>query len=223
MPVLERTYVPTITPSQVHIARKRLLAATNEDNTSSCPTPKVDIFAADAGNPASWDAEIWEALHNGAVQKDTKKPAAETQTWLLALDALYHLKPSRMPLFQCAYRDMQASIIAFDLLLSESASFWDKSYLRLVCLVVGVPYSNFMTTRQYKTMLSLAGYAEDSINMEDISEHVFTKIAGFIRIREAELGKYGLTVGKFKGLANVFDWWGRSGVVKGVVVLAHRT
>lgn len=208
-----------ITPSQVETARKRLFTAAEGEGTFSS-TPKVDVFAADAGDPASWDTEIREAIYYPGAGPDDTKP--ETQTWLLALDTLYHLKPSRMSLFQCAYQDMQASIMAFDLLLSDSASYWDKFYLRLICLVAGMPYSNFMTTSEYKAMLALAGYEEDSIEMQDISEHVFTGIADFIRTKEADLGRYGMTVGKFKGPASIFDWWGRSGVVRGCVIVAHR-
>ncbi|CRG91372.1 hypothetical protein PISL3812_08420 [Talaromyces islandicus] len=207
------------------MARKRLLRASGGDNTfSSPPTPKVEVFVADAGNPASWDLELKEAVYGGDPPhaEQVTQPTAKTQTWLLALDTLYHFKPSRMPLFECAYRDMQASIMAFDLLLSESASLWDRCRLRLMCLFTGIPYSNFLTEKEYRAMMSLAGYEQDMIDMQDISEDVFAGIAGYIRTKEAELEMYGMTVGKFKAPAKVFDWWAKSGVVKGYVVAAHR-
>ncbi|KAH8703652.1 hypothetical protein BGW36DRAFT_369692 [Talaromyces proteolyticus] len=215
-----------ITPSQVDIAKKRLLKASSEDHTSSLhSTPKVELFVADAGNPASWDLRLKEAVYSRVAHNTEQdaKPAAKVQTWLLALDTLYHFKPSRTPLFECAHRDMQASIMAFDLLLSESASLWDRFRLRLMCLVAGIPYSNFMTEKEYRAMLGLAGYEQDMIDMQNISKDVFAGIADYIRRRELELETYGMTVGKFKAPAKVFDWWARSGVVQGFVVIAHRT
>lgn len=228
LPPLFDSYIGmNITPSQVDIASKRLSEPSgNEFAPSSRSTPKVELFVADAGNPASWDSKIKKAIycepaHN--TEQDTIQPTGEIRTWLLALDTLYHFKPSRLPLFTCAYKDMQASIMAFDLLISDSASFWDLTRLRLMCLVTGIPYSNFKTMEEYKAMLGLAGYDQALVEMRDISEHVFAGLAHYIRAKEAELNVYGMTVGKFKSPAKVFDWWATSGVVRGYVIVAHRT
>lgn len=225
LPLFDSYIGINITPSQVDMAKKRLLKASGGDYTSSLrSTPKVEVFVADAGNPASWDLELKEAVYSGVAPhaKQDTQSTAKMQTWLLALDTLYHFKPSRMPLFECAYREIQASIMAFDLLMSESASLWDRCRLRLMCLVTGIPYSNFITEKEYRAMLALAGYEQDMIDMQDISEDVFAGIADYIRTREAGLEMYGMTVGKFKAPAKIFDWWARSGVVKGFVVIAHR-
>jgi hypothetical protein len=203
-----------ITPSQVELAQKRL--ASGDVSTS---TPNVEVFLADAGNPGSWDSKLKEIVYSGVANT---KQSAKTQIWLLALDTMYHFKPSRMPLFECAYRDMQASIMAFDLLMSDNASLWDRFRLRLMCLFTGIPYSNFMTEKEYKAMLARAGYEEDRIEMQDISEHVFAGIAHYIRTKEAELRVYGMTLGKFKAAGSAFDWWATSGVIRGFVMVAHR-
>ncbi|OKL57793.1 hypothetical protein UA08_07020 [Talaromyces atroroseus] len=207
-----------ITPSQVEIAQRRLLASGDESTLPSPSTQKVEVFLADAGNPASWDTKLKEAVYSEFTQntEQNTQPAMEMQTWLLALDTLYHFKPSRMPLFECAYKDMQASIMAFDLLMSDNASLWDRFRLRLMCLFTGIPYSNFMTKKEYKAMLTLAGYEHSMIEMQDISEHVFSGIANYIRTKEAELGVYGMTLGKFKAAGNAFGWWATTGVVKGL-------
>lgn len=219
-----------ITQCQADFARERLLetSSTGESVHQSNWTPKVKVFAADAGNPASWERELrdavfWDPSCDLSYGNFDAKTGMETRTWLLALDTLYHFKPSRSPLFACAYRDIQASIMAFDLLLSDSASFWDKLRLRLICLVTGIPYTNFVTRNEYEDMLVCAGYPRDLIEMEDISEHVFSGLATYISEHDRELRTYGMTVGKFKGPAKVFNWWATSGVVRGFVVVARRS
>lgn len=113
--------------------------------------------------------------------------------------------------------------MAFDLLLSEHATLWEKFVLRLMCLVAGMPYGNFVTKTGYKQILKHAGYESTLIEMRDISEHVFPGIARFLRKQDAELSKYGMTIGRYKGAANAFDWWGQTGVVRGVIVVARRS
>jgi hypothetical protein len=118
---------------------------------------------------------------------------------------------------------MQASIMAFDLLLSDQATPWERFVLRLMCLVAGMPYGNFVTKTGYKKILTEAGYESTLIEMRDISEQVFPGIAKFLRKQDAELSKYGMTIGRYKGAANAFDWWGQTGVVRGVIVVVRRS
>jgi hypothetical protein len=230
----------TIIQSQAEFAQDRLLKdSTGDSMVSSKWTPDAKIFAADAGDPSSWGIELRQAAlgnpdhytgqsEDAIVGKESEEhvhPLAETtmktQKWLLALDTMYHYKPSRDPLLKFARRDMQASIMAFDLLISDSASFWHKLVLRSMCLVSGIPYSNFLTREQYEDMLVQAGYERCMIEMRDISEHVFTGIASYIRKQDMELRRYGMTVGKFKGAAKAFNWWARTGLVRGFVVVAR--
>lgn len=219
----------TIVQSQAELAQERLLEDTTESSTNPPGwTPDVKIFAADAADPSSWGNELQQiALGNSGldettgVDTDADKGSKKTQRWLLALDSMYHFKPSRDPLLKYARREMQASIMAFDLLISESASFWEKLILRSMCLISGMPYSNFLTKEDYEDMLVQAGYERDMIEMRDISEHVFTGIASYIRKQDAELRRYGMTVGRFKGAARAFNWWARTGVVRGFVVVAR--
>lgn len=203
----------TIAQSQADFARERLL----ENSTfspSTTTTPKAQIFAANAADPISWNPELTKATNT--TTKD------QSQTWLLALDTLYHFTPSRKPLLKHAYQELQASFMAFDLLLSDTPSFWDKLRMRAICLVAGMPFSNLLTKKGYEDMLVEVGYERGMIEMRDVSEDVFGGIAGYIREKDAELGRFGMGVGKFKGPAKVFDWWARSGVIRGFVVVARR-
>ncbi|KNG80097.1 hypothetical protein ANOM_011681 [Aspergillus nomiae NRRL 13137] len=219
----------TIEQSQANFAQERLSKDSTGDSGKSAEwTPDVKIFAADAADPSSWREELQQAALGNSDRAASESEATsmdtgseKTQRWLLALDTMYHYKPSRDPLLQYACRDIQASIMAFDLLISGSASFWEKLALRSMCLISGMPYSNFLTEQEYVNMLVRAGYQQDMIEMRDISEHVFAGIANYIRKQDAELRRYGMTVGKFKGAAKAFNWWARTGVLRGFVVVAR--
>jgi hypothetical protein len=85
--------------------------------------------------------------------------------WILAFDMLYHLRPSRHPLISYAWRDLRASLMAFDLLLSEDASLWERLMFRFVCTVTGTPFSNFLAEAEYKNLLVGAGYEHDCMQI----------------------------------------------------------
>ncbi|GAM37175.1 hypothetical protein TCE0_022r06868 [Talaromyces pinophilus] len=217
-----------ITSAQVNLSRHRL--ETTAEIKSASPTgwtSDIKIFEADAARPASWDQTLNDAIFGGGSPKPTLETSsaplsAKEHIWLLGLDTFYHFRPSRIALFECAYKDMKASIMGFDLLLGDSLSLWERLLLRLICIVAGIPYANLMTKKEYESMLMSVGYAQDNIELEDVSDHTFAGIADFLRAKEAELNKYGMTMGRLKAPGKVFDWWARSGVIKGYVVVARR-
>ncbi|KUL83737.1 hypothetical protein ZTR_08646 [Talaromyces verruculosus] len=217
-----------ITSAQANFARHRLEITAEYMPTSPAGwTSDVKIFAADAARPASWDQTLNETIFGPGSPKPTLKTfsaplSVKEHVWLLGLDTLYHFRPSRIPLFESAYKDMNASIMAFDLLLGDSLSLWDKLRLRLICIVAGIPYANLMTKKEYEGMLISVGYAQENIELVDISDHTFAGIADFLRVKEAELNKFGMTMGRLKTPGRIFDWWAKSGVVKGYVVVARR-
>ncbi|PLB54370.1 hypothetical protein P170DRAFT_431999 [Aspergillus steynii IBT 23096] len=219
----------TLLPEQADLARQRLEASSRtEESNAMAPTntgtpiepTRVDIFCADGADPASWNKELQRAVVSSPV-RDSDAPT-RTTTWLLALDTLYHFRPSRAPLLRYANTELHASFMAFDLLLSDTATLWQRLLLRGVCMMTGAPFANFLTRTKYEALLVRAGYAIDDIAVTDISEDVFGGLAGFIRQKDARLRRMGMSVGgKFRGAATVFDWWARSGVVRGVVVVAR--
>ncbi|GES62662.1 hypothetical protein ATEIFO6365_0005080300 [Aspergillus terreus] len=189
-------------PLQADVARQRLP-----------PHSAAHIYAADAADPTTWPADLQSTLLRSADD--------QTQTWLLALDTLYHFRPSRRPLLAYANGSLRASFMAFDLLLADGASPWQKLLLWVMCWVARTPVGNFVTRAEYEALLVRAGYALERVEMVDVSMHVFGGLAGFIWRRDRELGVYGLSVGRYRVAARVFDWWARTGVVRGVVVVAR--
>ena len=173
----------------------------------------VRVFCADAAKPSSWSTELLAAV-NARMHGHEK--------WVLALDTLYHFSPSRWPIINYAYGNLHASLMAFDLVLADDASLFSWLLLVIICLLSGCPVVNFVTAREYRRQLVSAGYAEEKIEIRDISEHVFEPLTRFLEERERQLGMIGLGIGGFRVARWMFGWWAKNGVVRAVIVIARR-
>ncbi|KAL4767674.1 hypothetical protein BDW60DRAFT_146129 [Aspergillus nidulans var. acristatus] len=226
----------TSIPVQAQFAKQRVERLEKENSralsSSSTPSPskkgegegltpsnRAQVFCADAANPSSWSPELKASLPPAPAQQIE-------ENWLLALDTLYHFSPSRLPLLKYAHSTLHASLMAFDLLLpTPKPSLWTRLILRILCVLTGTPYTNFLTEDEYSALLVEAGYDLSDISFRDISGDVFGGIAGYINSREEVLKGYGLGgskgMRKFAGAGKIFGWWARTGVVKGVIISAR--
>jgi hypothetical protein len=184
------------------------------------PIQQIHLFCEDAANPSSWNPEIHNLL--AGQPKEDEDDEIKTETYLLALDTLYHFTPSREPLFQYSYTTLNASIMAFDLFMSDCASLSQRLLLRFVCMISATPYSNFMTMAQYKDLLVRVGYQIENIEIVDVSGDVLPGISTYIVQREKEMKKVGMSLGKFTVAGRLFGWWARSRVVRAGIVVARR-
>lgn len=175
------------------------------------------IYCADAGRPQSWNPELRNAVSSAC--QSTKE---EHENWILGLDSLYHFQPSRWPVIEHAKKEINASLMAFDLCIAEDLSMWQRLMVWLMALFGQSPFANWVTIRQYRERLVLAGYDSERIEIRDISEHVFGPLAGYLKRREAELERYGLSIGRFRYAAKMFAWWSRTGIVRGCIIVARR-
>ena len=209
----------TIVPSQFRFANKRLYSSPYKNGS------RVKLFCADAAKPSTWTKDIHEAATATSTKEDGTDVAparCNEATWVLALDTLYHFMPSREPIFRHAFGELNASIMAFDLLLSDTPSIWDLILLRLVCFFASTPFSNFLTITEYRKRLLAAGYCRNNIEIRDISDHVFTGMASFMERRDGELKNTGMTIGRYRAAGKVFKWWAYSGIVRGCIIIARR-
>jgi hypothetical protein len=213
----------TLVRSQADFAQQRLSAYVPSEEQAKTGTPELHIFCANAADPTTWSPELLKAVRDELTFPllPHNEQTTTTHTWLLALDTLYHFRPSRQPLFNLASQNLHASIMAFDLLLSDSASWIDRLLLRIICIFASIPFSNFVTRIEYEKMLVDSGYLREDVEIRDISEHVFSGIASYIQRREKELRLFGLSLGKFKVVGKLFGWWAKSGVVIGVIVVVR--
>ncbi|KAL4940405.1 hypothetical protein BDV06DRAFT_20392 [Aspergillus oleicola] len=216
----------TSLPVQARFAKERVdsLLPSSEKGEER----RAQIFCTNAAIPSSWPDDLKSSLpitplKNTTTTPDLNSAEPKEETWLLALDTLYHFTPSRLPLFTYAHDMLQSNIMTFDLLLpTPKPSLWNRLLLRLLCFLGGIPYSNFLSEDEYKSLLASAGYDVDKIKLRDISAHVFPGISSFLKSRIEEGRMFGLgKMGKFKGAKRLFSWWATSGAVRGVVVVAR--
>ncbi|KAF2036578.1 hypothetical protein EK21DRAFT_19079, partial [Setomelanomma holmii] len=173
----------------------------------------ISLFCADATSPTSWDRQVKLSIDDGL--KDSP------ECWMLALDTAYHFTPSRWPTIKHAYTHFRASFMAFDLCLSPTATATQKLVLRFLTALMGAPWANFGTPEEYRQSLIDVGYSADAITIVDISEHVFAPLASHLADQDSALKKLGLSIGSFNVAKSLFGWWGRSGVVRGIIVVAR--
>jgi hypothetical protein len=118
--------------------------------------------------------------------------------------------------------------MAFDLLLPDTTSrdypiFLQKLLLWVVASGSSTPFCNFLTKDQYRKQLINAGYEADEIIIRDVSERVFSGLAKFLGEQDGKLRALGLGgIGAFHVAKWVFRWWGRSGIVRGCIVVARK-
>lgn len=221
----------TIDPIQFRLTGQRLSflgILHSGDNDAKESGSDVQIFCADAAKPSKWPNELKVAVKPDLTASPIQSPAyalsKPATTWILALDTLYHFYPSRQAIFNYAFRDLHASIMAFDLLLADDTTFVERLLLRLIAHLTGAPHTNFLTMVEYKAQLVTAGYATSQLEMRDVSEHVFGPLATFLHGRDRELrmmiSQRG--IGPFRLFAWVLAWWAKSGVVRGYIVVARR-
>ena len=177
-------------------------------------TSNMSIFCADAAKPASWGEQIQESID--AASRDC------SERWVLALDTAYHFGPSRWLMVEHAHTNLEASFMAFDLCISPDVTFTQKIILRLLTSLMGAPFANFSTPEGYRKKLIDVGYSNDAIKIVDISERVFAPLAQYLDEQDRRLKTLGLSIGKFGVAGSLFKWWGRSGIVRGVIVVAKR-
>ncbi|KAF2264621.1 hypothetical protein CC78DRAFT_494731 [Lojkania enalia] len=181
-------------------------------NSSARLYANTQLFCADAASPNAWPKELRETVEAEATDS--------AETWVLALDTLYHFSPSRWPVIFYASQHLQASFMAFDLCIADHVAVHNRVLLRVLTKVMGAPWANFVTAEQYRTKLIEAGYKDVTVN--DISEHVFEPLANFLDDRHRRLRFIGYGLGSFHAAKWMFRWWANSGVMRGIVVVAKQ-
>ncbi len=188
----------------------------------------VNLFCADAAQPAKWTHELKEAIKpnlakrlRGNSQKSSLSKLRKQETWVLGLDTLYYFSPSRQSIFNHTHQKLQASIMASDLIFGEGTTLIERTCMRIIALFMSCPMGNFMTAVEYRKQLLQAGYEEDKVEISDISEYVFRGLADYLKKRDEELEMYlGRGFVAYKVSEWLLRWWARSGIVRACIVVA---
>jgi hypothetical protein len=217
--LFERYVGITIDRGQFNYAQNRL---------ASSEYPKqshVDVFCADAAKPETWDAKLSTEIENLSISTSSemgKQNPEEFDCWILALDTMYHFSPSRQPILKYARTKLNASIMAFDLLLSNDTTPFIRLVMSLIAVLMSCPHDTFKTEKEYRNMLQAAGYKDNQVEMKDISEYVFTPLTNFLNKRERALEEVGWSLGKLTVAKWMFGWWAKSRCIRGVIVVAKK-
>lgn len=201
----------TLDGAQYRLAKERFDSKTNG---------KAKLFCADAANPTTWTSELRSAISESLKAVDGH---SRQHRWVLALDTLYHFHPSRHAIFDYAAKDLDASIMAFDLLLGENISKLDKLFLRLISRLLSAPFTNFITQEEYRAQLGQCGYDQEKIAIQDITQHVFQGLSDFLVRQDAGLRQIGVTsFMRFRLAGKLFGWFSKGNVVRACIVIAKK-
>ncbi|TGZ81047.1 S-adenosyl-L-methionine-dependent methyltransferase [Ascodesmis nigricans] len=194
----------TLAPAQFEVAKSRL-----PEHTEKCR-----IFCADAARPETWGSELLERVDLGTAKKKVD--------WVLALDCMYHFRPSREGIVAWAGA-RKTGFAAFDLLRREELVGWDEVVLRVICWLAGIPWSNMVTVEEYKGILRKVGGFE-VVEVEDVTESALGGMARFVWRQDQELKRAGVRggVGKYRAAGWLFGWLARKGVLRACLVVARR-
>ncbi|KAJ5747852.1 uncharacterized protein N7511_009548 [Penicillium nucicola] len=178
---------------------------------------QAEIFCSDAGTPNCWTGDLKQSINT----LETALPAPTSSTWLLALDTMYHFRPTRLPLLTYARTNLNANLMAFDLIIADDIPWHQKLLLRVLCWLTNTPFGNLVSRSDYVDMLVLAGYDRSQIEIRDVTKFCFRGLADFIQRRVEEGVPFGLKMGKFNVARRMFAWWARGDIVRGVIVVAR--
>ncbi|KAK7204764.1 hypothetical protein BZA70DRAFT_290082 [Myxozyma melibiosi] len=199
---------------------------------------KASVYTLDCSVPdeTHWPAEM---LRSFVVQGDVNK--------ILALDCLYHFTPSRARFLAFAHSSLEAAcerltkqvlsdsprevcFAAEDLLLSSRSSLSLPKLLglRAICLLTQTPFANFLDEHEYLSLLHAAGFTPAqswTVELQDITEHVFPGLAGFLADRAAARDGVGrwLRFERFAVFGQVVRWWYTQRVVRAYIISARKS
>jgi poly(rC)-binding protein 2/3/4 len=220
-PLFSRYIGITIDKTQFDFAKARIDAAKSSDPHTRAEGGDTTVFCADAADPSSWPADLRQSICT-AFTKDK----VQCESYVLALDTLYHFRPSRRKIFEYSHSSLQAHFLAYDLFLATPSSHRLKAALntlliRILAPALSAPFSNFLTPAAYRDQLRQAGYADEDISIEDITEDVFPGLAGFLENRQREINALGLSgFTKWRISGWLFRWLAGGDVLRAGIIVA---
>lgn len=230
-PLVDHYVGVTLNKKQFDCAHRRVTSlglANNQTSANKENYQRMQLFCANAAQPDLWSKDLQAATSSLSRWRSSSTPSLsevqpKLETWVLALDTLYHFSPSRQPILTHTFTNLDASMAAFDLLLADETSRIQQAFLRVFAGLTGTPWGNFITVAQYRAQLVAAGFKAEDVVIQDISDKVFAPLAAFLGEQNSRLRDVGFGgIGAFHVMRWILAWWAKSGVVRGCIIVARK-
>ena len=163
-----------------------------EASSSKLHVKEYNMFIADCASPANWSVHLRQHVD---TQFGTLAAAREEghslSKWLLAIDSLYLMAPSRREILRYANTHLNASLMASDLVIADDASWFESWWLRTLLRLMELPQSNMLTQSEYLALLQESGYSLKGISVLDNTEYCFVPYVEFFKHRLERLDAMG--------------------------------
>jgi hypothetical protein len=149
----------------------------------------------------------------------------KSHLWLLALDTLYHFNPNRHKILKFAHRELGASLMATDIIMSSSISTWNRVLLKILFSFLYVPWTNILTRDEYISMLAACGYEKENIHIRDITEDCFPGYDQFLARQSRHWENIGGSPAVFRPMrlmGRITAWWAKSGTIRECIIIAKK-
>jgi len=200
---------------------------TTHDGESSAESSHPGVlraFHANAATPSCWSKELTTTVNSSMNPSGMLAGSEIPRKWVLALDTLYHFMEGREEILTHVSKQLGAPLIATDFILKENLSFNQRLWLRLTLKGIQVPWTNRITKPEYIEMLVRCGYERESIQIINVTQHVFWDYANFLSKREKdweEMGGDPAFAKPFTHFRWVLRYWAWAGTISQVLVVAH--
>ncbi|EPS26494.1 hypothetical protein POX_g09210 [Penicillium oxalicum] len=220
----------TINDSQAKYAKDRLQSLVDDclPMWEGRESPLNEVFKADAADPDTWPSHVHDTIDRLIRYQQGPKNNEKIQSdiWLLAIDTLYHFKPSRHGILKFAHQEIGASFMATDIIISSSLSIWNRILLRILFYFLYVPWTNILTREEYVSMLAACGYEKENIQIRDITDHCFPGYDQFLARQGRDWERIGGSPAVFRPMllmGRVTAWWARSATIRECIIIAKKS
>lgn len=117
-----------------------------------------------------------------------------------------------------------ASLVATDYIQPEGMSLTQRFLLCAFLDAIQVPWSNRSTKKEYIDMLVRCGYEKESLQIIDITDHVWGDYANFLKVqanRWNEIGGSAAAIRPFVHFGWVMRYFAWAGTLRQIIVVAH--
>ena len=187
-------------------------------------TPRYRLIVADAGRPLTWPICLQERVQS-QFDKDTPSinGGEVKDRWILAIDSLYQLTPSRRELLHFARHQLGASLMASDIVIADDASLFHSLLLRMLLVLMEIPRANILTQSEYMAILKESGYSGKGISVLDDSQNCFAPYVTFFKNRLNQLEAMGYAwdfIFVYRMGTWMIDMASRTGKLKHLLIVA---